>query len=86
MKQVFQGLSRGQKSSGFKDLTNQYLYHLDDVSVSFGKIKALQSVSLTVSPGEILFVTGKSGAGKSTLLNILAGDISPDSGRVFFAR
>ena len=72
MKEVFQGLAqRRRKSSGFKDLNNQYLYHLDDISISFGNIKALQSITLTVNPGEILFVTGKSGAGKSTLLNVI---------------
>ena len=83
MKDVLQSFGRNKKSSGFKHLTNQYLYHLDDISVGFGNIKALQSVTLTVNPGEILFVTGKSGAGKSTLLNVLAGDVTPDSGRVF---
>jgi len=83
MKDVFHSLNRNRKSSGFKDLASQYLYHLDDVSVSFGNIKALQSVTLTINPGEILFITGKSGAGKSTLLNMLAGDLRPDKGRIF---
>lgn len=83
MKDVFQGINRSRKSNNLSDLSQQYLYHLDDVSLSFGKAKALQNVTLTVKPGEILFVTGKSGAGKTTLLNLLAGDIKPDSGRVF---
>lgn len=83
MKDVFQGINRSRKSNRFNDLSPQYLYHLDDVSLSFGKIKALQNVTLTINPGEILFITGKSGAGKTSLLNLLAGDIKPDSGRIF---
>lgn len=63
--------------------TNQqnYLFHLDNLSVEFGNIRALKSVQLTVYPGEILFLTGPSGAGKTTLLSILGGQIEPTSGK-----
>ena len=81
MKDVFQGFS--QKSQTARTLNSNYLYHLDDVSVNFGKVAALRSVSLSINPGEILFITGKSGAGKTTLLNVLAGDIRPHKGRAF---
>ncbi|MEU6040390.1 thiol reductant ABC exporter subunit CydD [Actinomadura sp. NPDC047616] len=43
---------------------------------------ALAGVSLRVAPGERLAVTGPSGAGKSTLLAVLAGLVTPESGRV----
>jgi ABC-type lipoprotein export system ATPase subunit len=58
-----------------------YLFHLDNLSVEYGRIKALRSVQLTIYPGEILFVTGPSGAGKTSLLNVLGGHLEPTSGR-----
>lgn len=56
-------------------------FHLDQVSVDFGKNKALKSVQLSILPKDIFFVTGASGAGKSTLLNVLAGLQAPTQGR-----
>ncbi len=47
-------------------------------------IRALQSVSLTVQPGEFVCLVGPSGSGKSTLLRIIAGLVHPDAGRVIF--
>lgn len=61
-------------------LADSALFQLNGVSVSFGKVKALQNISLRVKKGEILFVTGSSGAGKSTLLNLMSGDLTPSSG------
>lgn len=62
-------------------LRQSYLFHLDNLSVEFGDIKALRSVQLTIYPGEILFVTGPSGAGKTTLLSVLAGHVEGTSGK-----
>lgn len=45
-------------------------------------ISVLQSVSLTVDPGEFLVVTGPSGSGKTSLLRILAGLVEASSGQV----
>lgn len=58
-----------------------YLFHLDNLSVTYGSIKALKSVQLTIYPGEILFLTGPSGAGKTSLLSVLGGHLEPTSGK-----
>ena len=51
-----------------------------DVGVSFGGIKALEGVSVDVSPGEVLGVIGPNGAGKTTLFNVICGFVRPQSG------
>ncbi|WP_235041399.1 sugar ABC transporter ATP-binding protein [Vreelandella profundi] len=55
---------------------------LGDVSVSFGVVKALSDVKLTILPGECLGVVGHNGAGKSTLVNVINGRLSPTQGDV----
>lgn len=44
---------------------------------------AVQDLTLTVSQGEFVFLTGSSGAGKSTLLKLMGGELSPDGGAVY---
>ncbi|MDQ1321153.1 MAG: transport system ATP-binding/permease protein [Actinomycetota bacterium] len=53
-----------------------------DVSVSFGDRTVLRNVEWRIAPGERTGIVGANGAGKSTLLSLLAGTLSPDSGRV----
>lgn len=53
-----------------------------EVSRSFGKRRALDSVSLNVEPGEIVGLVGPNGAGKTTLFKVIAGLMRPDAGRV----
>jgi fructose transport system ATP-binding protein len=48
----------------------------------FGRVIALDSVDLTLYPGEILAVIGDNGAGKSTLIKCLSGAIVPDRGKI----
>src|SRR5262249_36744667 len=54
----------------------------EELHVSYGKIVALDGVSLSVPPGQVTAVVGGDGAGKSTLLRCLAGALAPDSGVV----
>lgn len=60
------------------------LVQLEDVSVSFGKLRAVDGVSLTAERGEILGLVGESGSGKSTLGRTLVGLDRPESGRILF--
>src|SRR4051812_26624911 len=57
---------------------------LDNISKSFGATVALAETDLSIAPGELFFLLGPSGCGKSTLLRIIAGLLSPASGRVLF--
>jgi phospholipid/cholesterol/gamma-HCH transport system ATP-binding protein len=57
---------------------------LDRVSKSFGTMKALQDINLTIQRGQIVVIIGGSGAGKTTLLKILIGLDRPSSGHVWF--
>ena len=55
---------------------------IDSVDKSFGKIRALQDVSVTIEDGELFGFIGPDGAGKTTLFRIITTLIKPDSGRV----
>ncbi len=54
----------------------------DQISVSFGPLKALDNVSVTFEAGEIHAILGENGAGKSTLMNVLAGFLVADRGGI----
>ena len=57
---------------------------LQDVSLSFGGLKAISNLSLEVGEGEIVSIIGPNGAGKSTAINLITGVYRPDSGDVRF--
>jgi branched-chain amino acid transport system ATP-binding protein len=59
------------------------LLSVRDLSVSFGGIRAIENVSLTVAAGQIVTVIGPNGAGKSTMLGAISG-ILPSTGSVRF--
>jgi ribose transport system ATP-binding protein len=56
------------------------LLEMHGISKRFPGVVALQDVSLTVNPGEIVALVGENGAGKSTLMKVLGGIIQPDTG------
>jgi lipoprotein-releasing system ATP-binding protein len=51
-----------------------------NISKSYGKLKVIESISLTIDKGEMVSIIGASGAGKSTLLHILGTLDNPDTG------
>jgi branched-chain amino acid transport system ATP-binding protein len=53
-----------------------------DVTVSFGGLRALNSVDISVAPGSIVGLIGPNGAGKSTLFDVLSGLRRPQTGQV----
>src|SRR5208283_3390985 len=61
------------------------LLSVADLGVSFGPVRAMDGVSLTVRPGELVALAGENGAGKTTLVRCIAGDIPPTQGEIFFA-
>ncbi|MEM1384834.1 MAG: ABC transporter ATP-binding protein [Pseudomonadota bacterium] len=58
---------------------------VQNVNKSFGGLKALNEVNLSVREGTVHAIIGPNGAGKSTLLNCFVGRLTPDTGTVTFA-
>jgi len=64
---------------------SQPLLEIHGLSKSFGGIRAVAGLNLTVMPGRIVAVIGPNGSGKTTFFNLVTGLIKPDAGRVRFA-
>ncbi|KAK6032430.1 branched-chain amino acid ABC transporter, permease protein [Ostertagia ostertagi] len=58
------------------------LLHVGNVSKSFDALRAVDNLTLSVHPGEILGLMGPNGAGKTTLFNMLSGFTKPDTGSI----
>ena len=54
----------------------------DNLAKAFGRVVAVDGVSLRLAPGQLLGLLGPNGAGKTTTVSILAGLVSPDRGEV----
>ncbi|GJD32925.1 Vitamin B12 import ATP-binding protein BtuD [Methylobacterium adhaesivum] len=66
----------------FRDRFAPPRLELQDLSLRFGAVRALDGIDLAVQPGEIVALLGDSGCGKSTLLRVVAGLERPDRGSV----
>jgi len=63
---------------------NDILLELEDIHMSFGKVIALNGISLKVRKGQIHSIIGPNGAGKTVMMNVINGLYHPQKGGVFF--
>jgi branched-chain amino acid transport system ATP-binding protein len=60
------------------------MLEISNLSVSYGGLRALTDVSLTVGEGQFVTVVGPNGAGKTTLFKTISGVVKPASGKITF--
>jgi len=60
------------------------MIYCKSINKSFGDLKVLKGIDLTISQGEIVAIVGASGAGKTTLLQIMGTLDKPDSGEIYY--
>jgi branched-chain amino acid transport system ATP-binding protein len=60
------------------------LLELRDVSVHYGRIRAIHNISFAVDEGEIVSLIGANGAGKTTTMRTISGLLHPSEGSIFF--
>lgn len=65
-------------------MTNDKLFSVDLLSISFGGLVAVDRVSFQVESGSIFSIIGPNGAGKTTIFNCISGLYKPDSGKIYF--
>lgn len=63
---------------------NDLLLNVENLTVKFGGLTAVDKVSLQVKPNELVAIIGPNGAGKTTLFNTLTGIYQPTLGNIFF--
>jgi len=63
-------------------LNDNVIFALEDISISFGGLRAVDDCSFEIREGEIFSLIGPNGAGKTTIFNIINALYKPDSGRV----
>ena len=62
--------------------TRRPLVEMEDISISFGGLHAVERASVSLYPGEVVGLLGHDGAGKSTLIKILSGAYKRDGGTI----
>ncbi len=62
----------------------EVLLAVENVSLSFGGVKAIRDVSFDIKKGEIRAIIGPNGAGKTSMLNVINGFYTPQQGRITF--
>ncbi len=70
--------------SGSEVAVGDVLLSVENVSLSFGGVKAVSDVSFDIRKGEIRAIIGPNGAGKTSMLNVINGFYTPQGGRITF--
>jgi urea transport system ATP-binding protein len=79
------GASFGRLVHGLQpDFAHGVALYLDEISVSFDGLKALNALSLAIDVGELRCIIGPNGAGKTTMMDVITGKTRPDSGYAHF--
>ncbi len=65
-------------------MSDNIILELDNVSLSFGGLKAVSNVNFTMRAGEILSLIGPNGAGKTSTFNLITGVYTPTSGKILY--
>lgn len=66
------------------DTANKPIIDVQNLTITFGGLVAVNDVSIHLNKGEILGLIGTNGAGKTTLFNMIAGALKPTSGKIYF--
>src|SRR5580658_7559585 len=66
------------------EAASEILLSLENVSLSFGGVRAISDVSFDIRKGEIRAIIGPNGAGKTSMLNVINGFYRPQVGRISF--
>jgi branched-chain amino acid transport system ATP-binding protein len=69
---------------GARGAASQTQLSISDVSKHFGGVRAVESVTLSVTRGDLVSIIGPNGAGKTSLLNMISGFYRPDAGSIVF--
>jgi branched-chain amino acid transport system ATP-binding protein len=67
-------------------VSSEPLLDLREVSKNFHGLQAVDNVSLTIQPGEIVGLVGPNGSGKTTIINLISGIVAADSGEILLER
>ncbi len=75
-------VSQDEMPREVKDVEREDLLRVDNVSLSFGGVKAITDISFDIKKGEIRAIIGPNGAGKTSMLNVINGFYHPQEGTI----
>ncbi|RIK13542.1 MAG: ABC transporter ATP-binding protein, partial [Acidobacteria bacterium] len=73
-----------QGATGDRTSSAEPILVVEDLEVSYGRVRAVRGVSFTVPRGGLVTLVGANGAGKSSIINAVSGLLRPSGGRIVF--